>query len=205
MSDIEELKCWFSHQIEDNMDSLYSMALRLTRNQADAEDLVAESVTKAWSCISTLDDRQRFRPWMFRILHNGFISDYRKKSVRPQESCYDENAEPNSKEEISSLLIKQPDEFLDWWANPETEIGNTLLGKDIMTAIESLPDSFRAAILLVNVEGLSYDEAAEALDVPQGTIRSRMKRGRTLLQKLLWEHARDAGLINGNTLREQRT
>jgi RNA polymerase sigma-70 factor (ECF subfamily) len=203
MPDIEELKKWFSHQIEDNMDSLYSMALRLTRNQADAEDLVAESVTKAWSCLSTLDDRQRFRPWIFRILHNGFISDYRKKSVRPQECCYDENAEPDSKEEISSLLIKLPDEFLHWWANPETAIGNKLLGKDIMAAIESLPDSFRAAILLVNVEGLSYDEAAEALDVPPGTIRSRMKRGRTLLQKQLWEHARDAGLINGNTLREQ--
>jgi len=162
-------------------------------------------VTKAWSCIKTLDDRQRFRPWMFRILHNGFISDYRKKSVRPQESCYDENAEPDSKEEISSLLIKQPDEFLDWWANPERTIGNKLLGKDIMAAIESLPESFRSAILMVNVEGLSYDEAAEALDVPPGTIRSRMKRGRTLLQKLLWEHAIDAGLINGNTLREQRT
>lgn len=201
----EELKTWFSHQIEENMDSLYSMAVRLTRNQADAEDLVAESVTKAWSCINTLDDKQRFRPWMFRILHNRFISDYRKKSIRPLESCYDETAEADSKEEISSILVKQSNEFLNWWANPEREFSNKLLGKDIMAAIESLPDAFRATILMVNVEGLSYDEASVALDVPAGTIRSRMKRGRTLLQKLLWEHARDAGLIQGNTIREQNT
>lgn len=205
MSELQELKTWFSLRIEENMDSLYSVALRLTRNKMDAEDLVAESVSKAWSCINTLDDKSRFRPWVFRILHNGFISDYRKKSIRPQECFYDDTEDRNSKDEISALLIKQSDEFLLWWANPEREFSNTLLGEDIMKAIELLPDSFRAAILLVNVEGLSYDDAAAALGVPPGTIRSRMKRGRTLLQKSLWEHAKDAGLITGNTIREQTT
>jgi RNA polymerase sigma-70 factor (ECF subfamily) len=204
MSDNEELKTWFSNQIEKNMDSLYSMALRLTRNNTDAEDLVAESVTKAWSSIRTLKNKKRFRPWMFRILHNRFISDYRKQSIRPVENSYDEAADTGHKEEIASILIKQPDEFLDWWANPESEFSNTLLGEDIMTAIDSLPESFRITVIMVNVEGLSYDEAAIALDVPAGTVRSRMKRGRTLLQKMLWEHATDAGLITGNSNQENK-
>lgn len=200
MPDEDELKAWFSHQMKGNMDSLYSMALRLTRNSTDAEDLVAESVSKAWSCIHALENRKRFRPWMFRILHNRFVSDYRKQVIRPIETSYDESPGDNSKDELSSLLIKQPDAFLDWWANPEIEFGNSLLGEDIMKAIDSLPESFRITILMVNVEGLTYDEAAAALDVPPGTIRSRMKRGRTLLQKLLWEHARDAGLLTGNII-----
>lgn len=203
MPELEELKKWFSQQIEVNMDSLYSLASRLTRNNADAQDLVAESVTKAWTSIHTLDDKNRFRPWMFRILHNRFISDYRKKSIRPIESSYDEAPAPNSKEEISSILIKQPNEFLDWWANPEREFCNKVLGEDIMAAIECLPEVFRVTVLLVNVEGLSYDDAAKVLDVPAGTIRSRMKRGRTLLQKELWQHAKDAGLINKESFREK--
>lgn len=203
MPELNTLKPWFSQRIEENMDSLYSLALRLTRNPADAEDLVAESVSKAWLSINSLKDKNRFRPWMFRILHNAFISQYRKASIRPTESHYDENTDTHDKEEISCLLIKQPNEFLNWWANPEREFSNQLLGNDIMKAIESLPEAFRVTVLLVNVEGFSYDEAARILDVPPGTIRSRMKRGRTLLQKALWQHANDAGLIENETLREK--
>lgn len=189
------VKCWFSEQVQASTDSLYSLALRLTCNNADAQDLVADAVIKAWSAIDSLDDRKRFRPWIFRILHNRFISDYRKKSIRPTEHSYNETVTEDSKEEISDLLIKESNEFLYWWANPEIEITNQLLGEDIMRAIDSLPEGFRVTISLVNVEGLSYDEAAEVLGVPPGTIRSRMKRGRTLLQKALWQHARDAGLV----------
>lgn len=180
------------------MDSLYALALRLTRNSADAEDLVAESVSRAWVAFRNLEDQGRFRPWMFRILHNCFISDYRRKSVRPVEVGFqdafrgDENQEDH---EIASLLIEQPDDFLLWWANPEREFANKLLGQDIIKAIDELPESFRTTVLLINVENLSYDEAAEVLGVSPGTIRSRMNRGRTLLQKALWQHARDAGLI----------
>lgn len=79
MADNKEIKSWFSNNIEENMDSLFGLAMRLTRNNADAEDLVAETVAKAWSAIGSLDDRSRFRPWLFRILHNCFISEYRKK------------------------------------------------------------------------------------------------------------------------------
>jgi RNA polymerase sigma-70 factor (ECF subfamily) len=200
-----ELKTWFTDSVKENMDSLYAVASRLTHNNADCEDLIAESVVKAWSAIKSLDDYSRFRPWMFRILHNCFITDYRKKSVRPVETCYEDVTGGNDKEEISNLLIKQPNEVLEWWGNPEKEFVNNLLGEDIMKAIESLPESFRITVLLINLEGLSYDETANVLGIPPGTVRSRMKRGRTLLQKQLWQHAQDAGLAAGNATKECTT
>lgn len=198
----DNVKAWFSQQIEENMAALYKVAVRLTRNTADAEDLVAESVTKAWSAIDKLEDRKRFRAWVFRILHNGFINNYRKKSVRPAEQPYDELDTENSNHEVASLLIEQPNEFLNWWANPEKQVYNNLLGDDLMKAVESLPEVYQMTVTLVNVEGFSYDEAAEVLGVSPGTIRSRMNRGRTLLQKALWQHANDAGLIKDNTMME---
>lgn len=198
MPEASELKTWFCQRVEENADSLYSLAYRLTRNSADAEDLVADAITKAWSALSTLEDRDRFRPWIFRILHNRFISDYRKKSARPVETGYEETSNSDDSEDVASLLSRQPDQFLNWWANPERAFANDLLGKDIVAAIERLPESFRVTVVLINVEGLSYDETAEILGVPPGTVRSRMRRGRTLLQKALWQHAKDAGLISGD-------
>jgi len=192
----DEIKFWFSQNIEKSMGSLYSMAMRLTRNNADAEDLVAEAVAKAWSAVASLEDRDRFRPWIFRILHNCFISHYRKKSVRPEESIYEEEPAENVSCEVAQLLIEQPDEFVSWWANPEREFVNNLLGEQIVQAIEQLPNVFQVTVVLINLEGFSYDEAAEVLGVSPGTIRSRMNRGRTLLQKALWQHAKDAGFIN---------
>ena len=203
MPEQTDLKDYFGRCIEENMDSLYALAMRLTRNSADAEDLVAEAVVKAWAAIGTLEDRSRFRPWMFRIVHNSFVGDYRKKSVRPIEVNYEEASCGDRDDEIASLLIEQPDDFLFWWANPEREFANNLLGADIKAAIEALPESFRVTVLLINVECLSYDEAAEVLGVSPGTIRSRMNRGRTLLQKALWQHAKDAGLIARNTTTER--
>jgi RNA polymerase sigma-70 factor (ECF subfamily) len=197
-------KARFSRHIETNLESLFRLALRLTRNSADAEDLVAEATTKAWSAIDSLEDETRFRPWIFRILHNCYISDYRKKSVRPIESAYEESPSADDDSEIACLLIRQPDEFLNWWANPEREALNSVLGKDLMSAIESLPESFRIVVVLINVEGLSYDETAEVLGVSSGTARSRMNRGRTLLQKALWQHAQDAGLISDHSMMESR-
>ena len=198
MTEQEDIKAFFSRRIEADMDALYGTALRLAGTGADAEDLVAESVSKAWSAIDTLQDRTRFRPWIFRILHNCFVSGYRRQSVRPAESAYQEDDNGS----VATLLNEQSDEFLIWWANPERQFFNDLLGDAIMSAIEDLPEAFRTTILLINVEGLTYDEAAEALGVPQGTIRSRMKRGRTMLQKALWEHGRDAGLADPDSNRQ---
>lgn len=193
MTSGENLKHWFSRNIEDNLGALFGVALRLTRNRSNAEDLVAESVAKAWSAIETLEDRSCFRPWVFRILHNRFISDCRKNSIRPPESTFTEMHDEEDCD-VSSLLLEQSDEFLNWWVNPEQEFFNNLLGEQIRVAIDSLPEVFRTTVLLINVEGLGYDETAAVLGVPTGTVRSRMKRGRTLLQKALWQQARDAGL-----------
>jgi RNA polymerase sigma-70 factor (ECF subfamily) len=128
MTDSEDTKTFFSRGIEENMDPLYGTALRLTRTGADAEDLVAETVSKAWSAIDTLQDRQRFRPWIFRILHNCFISNYRREAVRPRESAYEEDDNGG----LVALLNAQPDEFLIWWANPERQFFNDMLGSAIM-------------------------------------------------------------------------
>ena len=189
-----EIKAWFSKCVETNLDALYGTALRLTRSRADAEDLVAETVTKAWAAIDSLEDRGRFRPWVFRILHNCFIGDCRKQSVRPREVTFTEPGEAEERYEVCNLLLDQPDEFLKWWANPERSFFNSLLGEQIRAAIDRLPEVFRITVLLINVDGLGYDETAAVLGISNGTVRSRMKRGRTLLQKALWEQARDAGL-----------
>lgn len=199
MTERDDLKAFFSSRVEENMDALYGAAYRLTRDPADAEDLLAEAVARAWAAVGTLADRTSFRSWLFRILHNCFISDYRKRSVRPIEQSFDDvlPAE-HGEQDLAAWLSEQPDEFLTWWAEPEREFYNNVLGEQIMQAIGDLPEAFRATILLVNVDGLTYDEAAEALGVPAGTIRSRMKRGRTLLQKALWAQAVDAGLAVGD-------
>lgn len=183
--------------IEQDMDALYGVALRLTGNGTKAEDLVAETVIKAWSCIDKLKQRNKWRPWVFRILRNEFISHYRKQSIRPTETPFAEMDAENS-DEISSFMMEQPEAFLNWWANPEREYINDLLGEQIRSAIRQLPEVFRITILLINVDGLSYDEASEVLGIPRGTVRSRMKRGRTLLQKALWTQARDAGLATAS-------
>jgi len=193
----EDTKAWFTQMVQQNTDALYGVALRLTRNRATAEDLVADSVMKAWTAIDTLDDRERFRPWLFRIMHNLFVSECRKRSVRPTETSWSDLVDDDGGEEVTTLLLEQPEEFLAWWATPERALANRLLGEQIRRAIDQLPDAFRITVLLVNVEGLAYDEAAEVLGVPTGTVRSRMKRGRTLLQKALWEQARDTGLAAG--------
>ena len=179
----DDTKAFFGKGIEQHIDAMYSVALRLTRKGADAEDLVAEAVAKAWGSIHSLNDRARFRPWLFRILHNTFVSDYRKKSVRPTETSLDDNGE----EDLAGLLNEQSDDFLVWWSNPERTFFNDLLGEQLLAAIENLPEAFRTVVILVNVEGFTYDETAEVLGIAPGTVRSRMKRGRTLLQKALWK------------------
>jgi RNA polymerase sigma-70 factor (ECF subfamily) len=205
LAEQDQIRNWFSERIEENMDALYSAALRLTRMDSDAQDLVADAVIKAWSCIGSLTDPGRFRPWIFRIMRNTFISDYRKKSVRPKESTFLEGSvhdvENDSVEDFASWLSDLPDEFLNWWASPEIALGNRLLGEQIQAAIDLLPPVFKITVLLINVDGLTYDETAAMLGVPKGTVRSRMKRGRTLLQKALWTQAVEAGLsatIQGN-------
>lgn len=177
-------KAFFGDSIERHLDALYSVAIHLTRSNADAEDLVAEAVAKAWAAIGSLNDQARFRPWLFRILHNTFVSDYRKKSIRPVEASIDSD---DTEDDLATLLNEQSDDFLIWWSNPEREFFNNLLGQQLTDALDNIPEAFRTVIVLVNVEGFTYDETAEVLGIAPGTVRSRMKRGRTLLQKALWQ------------------
>ncbi|HEY4485394.1 MAG TPA: sigma-70 family RNA polymerase sigma factor [Nitrospiria bacterium] len=183
---------FFEEQVLKHLNRLYAVASRLTKNPADAEDLVAESVTKAWAGRETLKDRNRFRPWVFRILTNTFISTCRKPVMQ---SLSDTHEEGTNEEGVSFSLFEELHQpFLLWWSSPEKEFLNNLLREDIDRAVGALPEAFRIVVLLSDLQGFSYQEMAKMLKVPVGTIRSRLARGRGLLQKNLWEHAKEAGL-----------
>lgn len=183
----------FEEKVTGLLDQLYGAALRLAKNREDAEDLVAEAVAKAWASRRSLKDPEKFRSWIFRILANAFLSDCRKRAVRPQTETFEEPA--SGAETAFSLFEELHQPFLLWWGNPEKEFLNKVLSKDIEKAVDTLPEVFRMVIVLSDMEGFSYQEMSEILKVPVGTIRSRLARGRGLLQKALWEHAKDAGLI----------
>lgn len=189
---------FFEGRVRAEMDSLYGTALRLTRNAGEAEDLVAETVVRAWSALLSLEDRARFRPWLFRILTNTFVDSYRKKRDAPATEPWDDSGSCDDDGSFSLFeRLHQP--FLLWWGNPEQEYVNKLLREDIARAVDALPPAFRLAVILVDVEGFAYQEAAEALGVPVNTVRSRLKRGRACLQKALWKHAGDIGAVRSAT------
>lgn len=184
----------FEEQVTSLLDQLYGAGIRLAKNREDAEDLVAETVAKAWAARRSLKDHNKFRSWMFRILTNTFRSDRRKQAVRPRGAT----VEPNLSDEEApfSLFEQLHPPFLLWWGNPEKEFLNKLLAKDLEVAVDALPEAFRMVVVLTDMEGFSYREISDILKVPVGTVRSRLARGRGLLQKALWEHAKDAGLIH---------
>ena len=184
---------YFVQHIESHLDHLYGAAVRLTRNPHDAQDLVAETVTRAWTCIETLQEPNRLLPWMLRIMTNHFISERRKRAFRTPHEEYIE--EPEGDEARFSIFERLHQPILLWWGNPEQQFLDQLLKEDIETALDSLPESFRLVVVLADMEGLSYQEIAEALDVPIGTVRSRLARARSQLQKSLWKHALDKGLV----------
>lgn len=191
MEDEASSRGFFESGIMAEMDALFGTAVRLTRDAGRAEELVAETVARAWSALDTLKDRARFRPWLFRILTNLYISEYRKRVTEPVVEEWTEGC--GADDDGFSLFEKLHQPFLLWWGNPEQEFVNKLLRDDIATAIEALPEAFRMTVMLIDVEGFSYQEAAETLDVPVGTVRSRLKRARACLQKALWQHADDIG------------
>lgn len=182
-------RAFFRAEIERLTDCLYGSALRLTRNPADAEDLVAETVLKAWSHLGQLADRQCFPKWVLRILANTFISNQRR--LRPERF---EPLDISDEDCHFSLFEKMHQPFLLWWSNPEQELISKMLREDIEAAIDAVPIAFRTVLVLVEMNGESYAEAAEALGVPIGTVRSRLSRARCLLQKALWEQACGVGL-----------
>ncbi|HEY7556007.1 MAG TPA: sigma-70 family RNA polymerase sigma factor [Candidatus Binatia bacterium] len=186
---------FFAEQVARLADRLYGTALRLTRSGEDAEDLVAETVAKAWTKVGELRDPQSFEAWIQRILTNTFMSEWRHRRASP-EVAMEPETEGNNEGEPFSLFEKLHQPFLLWWATPEEEAIAKLLRKDIGKALDALPDPFRIAIVLVDVQEYSYAEAAELLGVPIGTVRSRLARARAQLQRALWQHAQDAGLLD---------
>lgn len=180
----------FQKEVERLLDRLYGTALRLTRNRADAEDLVAESLAKAWAALPNLQDPRSTEKWLFRILVNTFISDRRRK--RPEiDATLDSEGEGTRG---FSLFAKLHQPFLLWWGNPEQNFIDKLLREDIEKAIDGLPESYRIVFVLTEIHGFTYAEVAEHLEIPVGTVRSRLNRARSQLQSALWAQAKEIGL-----------
>lgn len=176
------------------MDRLYGAALRLSRNPDEAEDIVAETVGKAWRKLDELRDPDALEGWLFRILNNTFISTWRKRQCRQAREVDVDTTDPEACDEMNFSLFQQLHQpFLLWWGTPEEEFVNGILQRDIQQALDTLPDPFRVVVVLVEIQGCTYEETAELLEIPLGTVRSRLNRARGLLQKQLWEQARDAG------------
>jgi RNA polymerase sigma-70 factor (ECF subfamily) len=169
------------------------VARKLTRNEADAEDLVAETVARAWRALDTLESEAAFRSWLFRILNNTFISEVRRTGARPQVESIE--CEDVGEEETDFSLFEQMHQpFLLWFSNPEQEFLDKLLREDLDRALATLPEHHRIVVILSDLEEFNYAEIAETLAVPIGTVRSRLARGRGALQKILWQQAREYGL-----------
>ncbi len=187
-------RAYFEREIAALLGSLYGAALRLCKNRADAEDLVAETAAKAWTAFADLKDRQCFRAWIFRILTNTFLSEYRRRAAAREEPQAPADDGDDAADFSIFERLHQP--FLLWWSNPEQEFLNKLLREDLEKAVDALPEAFRVVVVLAELEGFTYGEIAAMLDVPIGTVRSRLARGRTLLQRALWHQAAAAGLVS---------
>lgn len=172
------------------LDSLYGAALRMTRNPQDAEDLVQETMLRAYRAFDRFEAGTNLKAWLFRILTNAYINTYRKRQREPQKVSADEVEEFDLYQEL-----KNHDTQFE--ATPESIVLDSLVDSDIIDAIEDLPEQFRLAVVLSDIEGFSYAEMAEIMDVPMGTVMSRLHRGRKALQKRLWQLARDRGIVKG--------
>jgi RNA polymerase sigma-70 factor (ECF subfamily) len=180
----------FADQAMEYMPALYSAALRMTRNASDAEDLVQETYLKAYRGFGGFQEGTNLKAWLYRILTNTYINSYRAKKRRPDESELDEVEDLYLYRRLGGLEAAQAsrsaeDELMDWFTDDEVKV-----------ALEGLPENFRLAVLLADVEGFSYKEIAEILDIPIGTVMSRLHRGRKALQKELYEFALQRGLTD---------
>ena len=185
----------FEDQVLGLLGRLQGVAHRLTRNQADAEDLVAETVARAWRALNTLESEQAFRAWIFRILNNTFISNLRSAGARPQLDPT-ECGEAQEDEGDFSVFEQMHQPFLLWFSNPEQEFLDKLLREDLDRALAALPDCHRVVVIMSDLQEFSYAEIAETLAIPIGTVRSRLARARSALQKVLWQQAQTYGLQN---------
>jgi RNA polymerase sigma-70 factor (ECF subfamily) len=178
----------FAEQAMEYAPQLYSAALRMTRNQADAEDLVQEAYLRGYRSFHTFQEGTNLRAWLFRILTNAYINTYRAKQRRPQESDLGDVEDLYlyrrlGSMETAAMSMSAEEQFLDLFTDDE-----------VKRALEDLPDNFRLPVLLADVEGFAYKEIAEMLDIPIGTVMSRLHRGRKAMQRALYEYAVERGL-----------
>jgi RNA polymerase sigma-70 factor (ECF subfamily) len=178
----------FADQAMEFAPQLYSAALRMTRNQADAEDLVQETYLRGYRGFEGFTEGTNLRAWLFRILTNAYINTYRARQRRPQESDL---------ADVEDLYLYRRLHSLDAvLANRSAEdtLMEMLTDDEVKQALEALPENFRLPVLLADVEGFAYKEIAEMLDIPIGTVMSRLHRGRKAMQKALYDYAHARGL-----------
>lgn len=173
----------FEVEMLPHLDALYNFALRLSSDPNDAEDLVQDTVVKAYRFFNSYEKGTNAKAWLFRILKNSYINKYRKESKQPYKVDYDE---------VSSFYESIRSERTDT-SDLEQLLFRELLDDDITDALENLPEDFRTVVLLCDVENFTYEEIANMLDVPIGTIRSRLHRGRNLLRSELLDYAEKRG------------
>jgi RNA polymerase sigma-70 factor (ECF subfamily) len=183
----------FTEVAMEHMPGLYSAALRMTRNAADAEDLVQETYLKAYRSYGSFEEGTNLRAWLYRILTNTFINSYRAAKRRP---------EVTDVEDVEDLYLYKrmsgPGGAVAG-RSAEDEALDRFTDDDVKSALEALPEAFRMAVLLADVEGFSYKEISEITDVPIGTVMSRIHRGRRALQKALHNVATARGLVGSTS------
>jgi RNA polymerase sigma-70 factor (ECF subfamily) len=178
----------FETEALPHMDALYRTALRMTKNENDAEDLVQEAYVKAYRFWDKFEPGSNCRAWLFKIMTNIFINDYRSKSRSPMAVNVDEIDDNFLYGQLSTL---GPGD------DPERQMFAKIFDDDVKKAIENLPDDFRLVVVLSFLEGFSYQEIAEIADLQLGTVKSRLHRGRKLLQKELFDYAVKNGYVKG--------
>jgi RNA polymerase sigma-70 factor (ECF subfamily) len=183
----------FAEQAMPYMDSLYGAALRMTRNQSDAEDLVQETFLKAYRGFGGFTEGTNLKAWLYRILTNTYINIYRAKKRKPDETDLAEVEDLYLYRRLGGL------EGATAGRSAEDELLELFTEAEVKDAVEALPENFRLAVLLADVEGFAYKEIAEILDIPIGTVMSRLHRGRKALQKALFDFAVERGLIDPET------